>query len=176
VLIAATPIPGVFRMDIEPITDERGFFARLSCSEELAQHGLVGGFAQTSLSSNTVAGTVRGMHFQKAPHAETKIVRCVSGAILDAVFDLRPHSPTYLEHFAVELNEINKTALYIPPGIAHGFQTLRDASEVLYMIDKAHHAESASGVRWDDPQFNFGWPMHVSVIAERDRSFPDWRA
>ncbi|MES1180141.1 MAG: dTDP-4-dehydrorhamnose 3,5-epimerase family protein [Hyphomicrobium sp.] len=173
-LIAPTPIDGVFRLDAELASDERGFFARLHCSDEFSKHGLVGSYAQTSVSHNHRRGTVRGMQFQTAPHQETKIVRCIAGAILDVVFDLRKSSPTYRRHFAVELSHENHAALYIPAGVAHGFQTLRDASEVLYMIDVPYQASSASGVRWNDPSFGFEWPLPISVISERDRTFPDW--
>lgn len=167
-------LPGLFRVAPEPHADERGFFARTHCEEEFEARGLVGRFAQSSVSFNHRRGTVRGMHFSKAPHAETKLVRCTSGAIHDAVIDLRPGSPTYLRTEAVALSAANRHALYIPAGLAHGFQTLSDGAEILYMIDRPFVAAAADGVRWDDPAFGLNWPEPVSVISDRDRAFPDW--
>jgi dTDP-4-dehydrorhamnose 3,5-epimerase len=167
-------ISGVFLVEIEPAEDERGFFARTHCEEEFRQTGLVPRFPQSSISFNAQRGTVRGMHFQASPHEETKLVRCVAGAILDVVVDLRPGSATYLQTASVELNTANRFALYIPKDVAHGFQTLADASEVLYMIDVPYAAGSARGMRWNDPACAIEWPLPITVLSERDLSFPDW--
>ncbi|MEN3210394.1 dTDP-4-dehydrorhamnose 3,5-epimerase family protein [Methylorubrum populi] len=167
-------LPGLFRVAPEPHADERGFFARTHCEETFTARGLVGRFAQSSVSFNHRRGTVRGMHFSRAPHAETKLVRCTAGAIHDAVIDLRPDSPTYRRTAAVTLSAANRHALYIPAGLAHGFQTLSDDAEILYMIDLPFVASAADGVRWDDPAFALTWPEPVSVISDRDRAFPDW--
>lgn len=167
-------LPGLFRVGPEPHADERGFFARTHCEETFTARGLVGRFGQSSVSFNHRRGTVRGMHFSRAPHAETKLVRCTAGAIHDAVIDLRPDSPTYRRTAAVTLSAVNRHALYIPAGFAHGFQTLSDDAEILYMIDLPFVAAAADGVRWDDPAFALTWPEPVSVISDRDRAFPDW--
>ncbi|BAU89477.1 dTDP-4-dehydrorhamnose 3,5-epimerase [Methylorubrum populi] len=167
-------LPGLFRVTPEPHADERGFFARTHCESEFAEHGLIGRFAQSSVSFNHRRGTVRGMHFSRAPHAETKLVRCTGGLIRDAVIDLRSESPTYLRTLQVTLSAANHHALYIPAGFAHGFQTLSDDAEVLYMIDRPFVAAAADGVRWDDPAFGLAWPEPVTVIAPRDLAFPDW--
>lgn len=158
----------------EPIADERGFFARTACRDEFAKHGLVGDFPQSSVSWNHRKGTLRGMHFQHAPHAETKLVRCTRGEIFDVAIDLRLDSPSYGKWFGTRLSEASRTQLYIPAGCAHGFQVTSDGAEVLYMIDTEHAPLAADGVRWDDPFFKIEWPEPVSVIAERDRTYPDW--
>lgn len=170
-----TPVAGCLLVGIEPHADDRGFFARTACADDFAARGLVGRFAQSSVSFNRRRGTVRGMHFQRAPHAETKLVRCTRGAICDAVIDLRPGSPTFRAVATVELTADNHAALYIPAGLAHGFQTLSDDAEVLYMIDPAFVPGVGDGVRWDDPAFGLRWPEPVRVIAERDATWPDWR-
>ncbi len=167
-------LPGLFRVRPEPHADERGFFARTHCEADLSARGLVGRFAQSSVSFNHRRGTVRGMHFSRAPHAETKLVRCTAGAIHDAVIDLRPDSPTYRQVAQVTLSAANRHALYIPAGLAHGFQTLSDDTEILYMIDRPFVAAAADGVRWDDPAFALAWPEPVTVIAARDLAFSDW--
>ncbi|TXN40724.1 dTDP-4-dehydrorhamnose 3,5-epimerase [Methylobacterium sp. WL30] len=168
------PLPDAFRIVPEPYADERGFFARTYCEDTFSERGLMTGFRQSSVSFNLRRGTVRGMHFTAAPHTETKLVRCTRGAILDAIIDLRPNSPTYRHWAGCELTADNREALYIPAGFAHGFQTLCDDTEVLYMIDKPYVASAARGARWDDPAFDLTWPEPVTVIAERDRAFPDW--
>ncbi len=164
---------GAFLIVPEPQSDERGFFARTLCRDELRSNNLVSEFAQSSISVNVRRGTVRGMHFSVAPHAETKIVRCTSGAIHDVLFDWRPNSPTYGRLIAVTLSAENRHALYIPVGIAHGFQTLRDETEVLYMIDVPYVAECARGFRWNDPAVDVKWPEPVRIISERDLAYPD---
>jgi dTDP-4-dehydrorhamnose 3,5-epimerase len=161
-------------IEIAPVKDERGAFARTFCEREFAAHGLEVRFVQHSLSSNTRKGTLRGMHFQRAPHEEVKLVRCVRGAIWDVILDLRPASPTYLQWQGFELNAANGLQLYIPNGFAHGFQTLEDDSEVFYLISQFYTPDAASGVRHDDPRFAIDWPLPVSVISERDRNWPDF--
>ena len=168
-----TAIAGVFLVESEPAHDERGFFARLHCEAEFVAHGLVARFSQTSLSHNARAGTVRGMHWSEGPGAETKLVRCVRGRIADRLVDLRPDSPTREVHLAVELSAEKGLALYVPAGIAHGFQALEDGSDVLYMIDVGFDPSTARGARWDDPVLAIDWPQPITVISERDRTWPD---
>lgn len=170
-----TGIPQAFVVDLERIEDERGSFARVWCGDELAAHGLTSSLAQSSLSFNHRAGTLRGMHFQTAPHAEAKLVRCTRGAIFDVVLDLRPGSPTYLEHRGVELDATRGNALFVPEGCAHGFQTLVDDTEVLYFISHRYVPEASSGVRFDDPVFGIEWPAAPErVISPRDLTWPDY--
>lgn len=173
-IVEELPLAGAYRIGISPHTDERGFFARTFCEDTLAARGLVSRFRQSSVSFNLWRGTVRGMHYALAPHAETKIVRCTMGAIHDVIVDLRRDSPTYLQSIGVALSAENRAALYIPAGFAHGFQALRDETEVLYMIDRPYVAEAARGLRWDDPALDVVWPEPVAVISERDRTFPAW--
>lgn len=168
-----TAIAGVFLVESEPARDERGFFARLHCEAEFAARGLVARFTQTSLSHNARVGTVRGMHWSEGAGAETKLIRCVRGRIADRLVDLREGSATRGSRLAVELSAENGLGLYVPAGIAHGFQTLEDACDVLYMIDVAFDASAARGARWDDPVLGVTWPLPISVISERDRSWPD---
>lgn len=167
-----TPLPGVFVVEPQPVEDERGFFARTWCRREFEARGLNPDLMQVSISFNRKKGTLRGMHYQAAPHQEAKLVRCTRGAIYDVALDLRPDSKTYLKWFALELSADNRKAVYIPEGCAHGFQTLCDDTEVLYQISDFHHAESARGLRFDDPVFRIAWPLPVSIVSERDRSFP----
>jgi dTDP-4-dehydrorhamnose 3,5-epimerase len=170
-----TPLAGAFVIDLVPLADERGFFARTWCRKEMEAQGLDGGLVQASVSFNRAAGTLRGMHFQAPPHEETKVVRCTRGAVHDVILDLRPASATFRRWFAAELSAENHRALYVPAGFAHGFQTLAPDTEVLYQMSEFHHPESARGVRWDDPAFGIGWPSAPSrTISEKDRSYPDW--
>lgn len=170
----ALPLAGAFRVSPEPHVDARGFFARTACTEEFTAQGLIGAFVQSSISHNARRGTVRGLHFSVEPHAETKLVRCTAGAIHDVVVDLRRDSATYLQTYGAELSAANHHAFYIPAGFAHGFQALSDGAEVLYMIDRAYVAESARGLRWNDPALRLTWPEPVTMIAERDLSYPNW--
>jgi dTDP-4-dehydrorhamnose 3,5-epimerase len=171
----ATKLADAYVVELERREDERGFFARVWCRDEFAGHGLVPDLAQCSISRNDRAGTLRGLHFQTAPHEEAKLVRCTRGTIFDVIVDLRPDSPTHAEWIGVELDAAEGTALYVPKGFAHGFQTLVDETEVLYMISDPYVPEAASGVRWDDPAFGIEWPpADVRVISERDRSWPDY--
>jgi dTDP-4-dehydrorhamnose 3,5-epimerase len=169
-------LEGAYLIELEPHQDDRGFFARTWCRDEFLAHGLDPDVAQCSTSRNTRAGTLRGMHFQRPPDAEAKVVRCTRGAIFDVIVDLRPGSPTQAVWFGAQLSEERGNAIYVPEGFAHGFQTLTDGAEVLYMISKPYAPASASGVRWDDPAFGIAWPpVEARTISERDRSWPDYR-
>ena len=170
----ATDLPGAYLIDLEPIADERGFFARTWCREEFAEHGLNAAVAQCNVSFNRQQGTLRGMHFQVAPYEEAKLVRCTMGAIFDVIVDLRPESPTYTQHLGVELTSGNRRALFVPEGCAHGFQTLVDDSEVFYQMSRSYVAGAACGVRWDDPTLDIAWPEHERIISERDQQWPDF--
>ena len=167
-----TSLGGAFLIHPELHDDERGYFARMWCAREFAEHGLNPAVAQTSLSHNRMAGTLRGLHFQADPHAETKLVRCVRGAIYDVIVDLRPGSATYLKWLGVVLSAANGLALYIPPGCAHGFQTLEDDSDVYYQMSEFYVAEAARGYRWDDPALRIEWPAaERRIISTRDMSW-----
>lgn len=167
-------LAGAYIIDIEPAADIRGFFARSWCRREFEQHGLNPDLAQCSISFNKKNGTLRGMHFNAKPHEETKVVRCTFGKIYDVILDLRPESSTFRRWIAVELSAENRRMLYIPPGVAHGFQTLVDDTEIFYQISGFYHPESARGVRWDDPTFGIAWPPAERVISEKDRRYPDF--
>ncbi|MGA8406724.1 MAG: dTDP-4-dehydrorhamnose 3,5-epimerase [Candidatus Acidiferrales bacterium] len=169
-----TKISGVFEVRSERKPDDRGFFARTWCQKEFEEHGLDSRLVQCSISYNTYKGTLRGMHYQAAPFAETKVVRCTQGAIYDVVLDLRPQSATYKSWISAVLTAENRDMIYIPKGCAHGFLTLQDATEVYYQMSELYDAESARGVRWDDPAFRIVWPEKVAVISERDRTYPDF--
>lgn len=175
-IFTETTLRGVFILEMEKLKDERGFFARTWCKRELGEHGLNTDLAQCSVSFNHKKGTLRGMHYQVAPHQETKIVRCTKGAIYDVVIDLRAESNTFTQWLALELNAENRRMLYIPRGMAHGFQTLQDDTEVFYQISEFHAPEYACGVRWDDPAFNIQWPQDEPILSARDRAYPDFVA
>jgi dTDP-4-dehydrorhamnose 3,5-epimerase len=171
----STKVPGVLLIEPELHQDERGFFTRIFCEEELRAHGLVDAIAQSSLSYNRRRGTVRGMHYQSVPHSETKLVACVEGCIFDVCIDLRPDSPTLGDWFGVELSAGNRRMVYIPDGLAHGFQTLVDNSTVLYQISSPFRPEAARGIRWDEPRVGVVWPLTDDLtISEKDRSWPAW--
>jgi dTDP-4-dehydrorhamnose 3,5-epimerase len=167
-------IDGAALVRIEPNLDARGFFARAFCVEEFAAAGLPTQLVQASVSYNERAGTVRGMHFQWPPSQEGKLVRCIRGSLYDVLLDLRPRSSAYLQHLAVTLDEDNHDAVFIPPGIAHGFQTLRPRTEIWYQMTDSYVPELAAGVRWNDPAFAIRWPMPESTISERDAHYPDF--
>jgi dTDP-4-dehydrorhamnose 3,5-epimerase len=169
-----TKLAGAYLVELEPFHDERGYFARTWCRRELADQGLVDDLVQCSLSHNRRRATLRGMHFQRTPHEETKLVRCSRGAIFDVIVDLRSDSPTFRQWAGFELTADSHRSLYIPPGLAHGFVTLVDDVDVSYMMSNWHEPASASGVRWDDPAFGIEWPLTPSIISERDRSYPDF--
>jgi dTDP-4-dehydrorhamnose 3,5-epimerase len=166
-----TKLAGAYLLDLERKEDSRGFFARVFCPQEFKAHGLKPTIAQANLSFNFKQGTLRGMHFQYPPAAETKLVRCTRGAIVDIIVDLRPESATYLQHIAVELNEENRRALYVPERFAHGYQTLRDDTEVSYQVGEVYTPSAEGGLRFDDPRLGLLWPMTVTVVSERDRKF-----
>jgi dTDP-4-dehydrorhamnose 3,5-epimerase len=171
----ALSIDGAVCVHVEARADGRGLFARTFCVEEFARAGLPTRFVQSSTSFNVRRGTVRGMHFQWPPSREAKLVRCVRGAIHDIMLDLRPESPTYLRHLAVVLDEDSRKAVFIPPGVGHGFQTLVDSSEVLYQMTDFYAPELASGYRWNDPTFGIEWPIGADVvISERDGTYGDF--
>ena len=173
-IFTETPLKGAYVIDPERLADERGFFARTWCRLEFERHGLNPGLAQCSISFNHRKGTLRGMHYQVAPHAETKLVRCTAGAISDVIVDLRADSATYKQWFALEMSSDNRRMMYIPEGFAHGFLTLTDTVEVSYQISEIYSPESSRGVRWNDPAFGIRWPREVTVISERDRAYPDF--
>lgn len=168
-----TPLRGAFVINPEPVADERGYFARIWCRDELAAHGLDTGLAQASVSHNQRKGTLRGLHYQIAPHEEAKVVSCIRGAIHDVIVDLRSSSLTYCHHFALRLDAEGHRSLYVPRGFAHGFQTLEDDTVVQYLISERHHPESARGVRWDDPTLRITWPLPVTTVSARDLAFLD---
>ncbi|MGO4306641.1 MULTISPECIES: dTDP-4-dehydrorhamnose 3,5-epimerase [unclassified Cupriavidus] len=166
-------IAGAWLVDPEPLADERGFFARTVCVEAFAEHGLDARFVQQSVSRNTRAGILRGMHFQTGAHAEDKLVRVTTGAVHDVILDLRPNSATYLQWQAVELSAESQRALYIPRGVAHGFQTLTDLSEVFYQMTVPFAPGSSAGVRWNDPDIGIAWPACADrMISAKDLALP----
>ncbi|HUN56715.1 MAG TPA: dTDP-4-dehydrorhamnose 3,5-epimerase [Candidatus Binataceae bacterium] len=169
-----TELPGAFVIEPEPLRDPRGFFARTFCAHEFAGRGLDPRIVQCSVSFNHRHGTLRGMHYQSAPFEETKLVRCTAGSIYDVILDLRHSSPTFRRWIAVNLSAANRRMLYVPAGMAHGFQTLEDASEVFYQISQPYSPEHARGVRWNDPIFAITWPLADPALSERDRTYPDF--
>jgi dTDP-4-dehydrorhamnose 3,5-epimerase len=171
-IFLTTRLDGAWLIDIERKEDERGFFARTWCRKELAAQDLDAEIVQESVSYNRNRGTVRGLHFQRPPHEETKIVRCSRGAIFDMIVDLRPSSPTYLRWQGFELTAENRRALYIPKGFAHGFQSLTEDAEIAYQISAFYAPEAAGGYRYDDAAFGIAWPLPVTVISSRDLEWP----
>jgi len=170
-ILTRTAIEGAFIVEPERLEDERGFFARVWCRREFKAFGLNPGLVQCNISFNEKKGTLRGMHYQVRPYEETKLVRCTMGAIYDVVIDLRSDSHTFKQWAAVELTAENRRMLYVPPGVAHGFQTLVDSTEVSYQMSEFHHPESSRGLRWDDPAFRVPWPVAEPIVSARDRSF-----
>ncbi len=166
-----TPLAGAYVIELERLEDERGFFARSFCQEEFRKHGLRPAIAQCNVSWNRKRGTLRGLHFQAAPHEEAKVVRCTRGAVWDVIVDLREGSPTRLRWHAQELSAENRLAFYVPEGFAHGFQTLTDDTEVLYQMSEYYHPALARGLRWDDPKIRIRWPLPEPMLSERDRSY-----
>jgi dTDP-4-dehydrorhamnose 3,5-epimerase len=175
-IFTETKLLGAYVIDVEKREDHRGFFGRTFCREEFEAHGLNSQVVQCNISFNKRKGTLRGMHFQAAPFAEAKLVRCTSGSIYDVIIDLRPGSRTLKEHFAVELSAANHRMLYIPEEMAHGFQTLEDNTEVFYQMSQVYSAEHGRGVRWNDLAFGIRWPAGERIINERDRNYPDFVA
>jgi dTDP-4-dehydrorhamnose 3,5-epimerase len=171
-IFTETALKGAYIIDLEPRPDSRGFFSRTFCQKEFEAHGLKPVIAQVNLAFNHKKGTLRGMHFQFPPAAETKLVRCTRGAILDIIVDLRPESPTYLQHIAVELNEDNHLALYVPERFAHGYQALRDKTETSYQVGEFYTPGAEGGLMYSDPRLGLQWPLPVSVISEKDQVYP----
>jgi dTDP-4-dehydrorhamnose 3,5-epimerase len=173
VQFTAAPLEGAWVIDLERHADNRGSFARTFCAHEFADRGLPADFPQANLSTNTRAGTLRGMHFNREPDGEAKLVRCVAGALYDVIVDLRRGSPTRLSWYGVELSAENGRALYVPAGFAHGFVTLADESHAYYHMSDFFRPDAARGIRWDDPAVSIDWPTHPVVMSERDRTYPD---
>ena len=174
-IFTETKLQGAFVIEPEKLRDGRGFFARTFCRREFEEHGLDPNVVQCDVSFNRRVGTLRGMHYQVAPFAEAKLVRCTAGAIYDVVIDLRPASLSFKRYAAFELTAENGTALYIPEGFAHGFQTLKDDTEVFYQMSQVYAPECARGVRWNDPAFGIEWPPADRIMVERDERYPDFR-
>ncbi len=176
VIFTQTKLAGAYIVEPERLEDARGFFARTWCQREFEAHGLNPHLVQSSISFNKKKGTLRGMHYQVAPHEEVKLVRCMSGAVYDVIIDLRPYSPTFKQWLAVELTADNRYMLYIPAGFAHGFETLEDEAEVFYQMSEFYAPESARGVRWDDPMFGITWPVSEErIISERDAEYANYQ-
>lgn len=161
-------------IELEPIEDTRGFFARTFCKNEFEKYGLNPFVVQCNISYNKKRGTLRGMHYQTKPHEEVKLVSCIRGAIYDVIIDLRPDSPTYCQWVSVELTADNRKMFYIPEGFVHGFQSLEDDTIVFYQMSEFYYPECARGVRWDDPKFNIKWPIDDKIISEKDNLYPYW--
>jgi dTDP-4-dehydrorhamnose 3,5-epimerase len=175
-IFGATSIAGVYLVDVEPHEDHRGLFARTFCEREFAAISSSAHMVQASVSYSRRRGTVRGIHFQQPPSCEAKLVRCIRGRAFDVVVDLRPDSKTYTHHFAVDLDAVSRRAVYIPPGLGHGFQTLEDDTEIFYQMGDYADAKVAAGVRWNDPAFAIKWPLSDVTINQRDASYPDFNA
>lgn len=168
-----TKLKDAFIITPDLIEDERGCFARTFCRFEFEEHGLNSNLVQCNISFNKTKGTLRGMHYQAAPHAEVKLVRCTAGTIYDVIVDMRQESPTFRQWLAVELSGKNRQLLYVPEGFAHGYQTLEAQTEVFYQVSVSYHPASERGVRWNDPAFGIRWPLPVRVISKKDSSYPD---
>ena len=173
-IFTETAVDGAWLVAAEPVEDSRGFFARTWCEREFGSRGLADRWAQCSISFNHKRGTLRGLHYQRAPHAEAKLVRCTMGALYDVVVDLRPQSPSFKKHVGVELSATNRMMLYVPEGCAHGYQTLQDGTEIFYQISAFYAPDHAAGVRWDDPAFGISWPCPDPILSERDRGYLDF--
>lgn len=173
-IFAETPLKDAYIIELDRIEDERGFFARSWCVTEFEEHGLNSNLVQCNVSFNKKKGTLRGMHYQAAPHEEAKLVRCTKGALYDVIIDLRPDSPTFKRCFGVELTADNRKALYIPEGFAHGFQTIQDDTEVFYQMSEFYHPESARGIQYDDPAFGIEWPLSNPNTSPKDSTYKDF--
>jgi len=170
-----TKLPGMFEIHLEPLGDERGFFARSWCQHEFELHGLNPVTVQCNISFNEKQGTLRGLHYQAEPHPEAQVVRCTQGSIYDVVVDLRAQSPTFKKWVGLSLSAANRRMIYVPEGFAHGFLTLEDRTEIFYQMSEFYHPELSRGVRWDDPAFQIAWPSKPRIISERDRTYPDFQ-
>jgi dTDP-4-dehydrorhamnose 3,5-epimerase len=173
-LIKDTRLNGAFLIELERHEDERGFSARMWSRQEFGRHGLDADLSQCSVSRTCLRGTLRGLHYQLPPFDGARLVRCTRGAIYDVIVDLRPESPTYLDHFGLILSSANQRSLYVPKGFAHGCLTLSDETDVFYQMSGPYDAAGERGIRWNDPQFTIAWPEPVQLVAERDRKFPDY--
>jgi len=173
-LFEKTFLDGVYVIQPEIKSDERGFFSRAFCVHEFEEVGLDWGFLQMNRSFNSQKGTLRGMHYQLEPHSETKLVQCIKGSLYDVVLDLREDSASFGKFLAANLSDKDRKMMYIPKGCAHGFITLEPNTEVLYLVSAFYHKESERGVRWDDPLFQIAWPLTPSIISQKDQSYPDW--
>jgi dTDP-4-dehydrorhamnose 3,5-epimerase len=165
-------IKGAYLIDLEKREDDRGFFARSFCSRDFQEHGLSGQIQQSNISYNKKAGTLRGMHYQVPPYAESKLIRCIFGSIYDVAIDLRPESPTFKQWVGVKLNAASRQIIYVPEGVAHGFQTLSDHTEVFYEVSAPYSLDAERGIRWNDPAFDIKWPVPVRVISNKDMRHP----
>ncbi len=174
VKVVDTPLSGLVLIESPIFRDDRGTFQRLHCSESLAALGLPCHFVQTNLATNVRSGTLRGMHFQRAPHEEDKLVRCIAGAVLDVVIDIRASSPTFGKHFSVELSAERAHALLVPKGFAHGYLTLTDGAVVLYHVTAAYQPAAEGGIRWSDPGFGIQWPIARPQLSAKDAAWPDY--
>ena len=173
-IFTKTRLEGAYVIDLEKRGDQRGFFARAFCTEEFARHGLVTNFVQVNNSLSAIKGTLRGMHYQLAPKAETKIIRCIRGAFWDVILDLRQGSPTFGKWFGTELSAENRRMMYQPKGFAHGFITLTEDAEAFYFVDEFYAPEYERGIRWNDPKFKIDWPAQAALISDKDGSWPDF--
>ena len=169
-----TPLEGAFLIDLETHGDDRGFFARAFCRREFTAQGLIGDFVQVNMSASARRGTLRGMHYQLPPHAETKLLRCLRGEVWDVILDLRRDSTTFGRSYGVALSDSNRRAIYVPKGFAHGFMSLTDQVEVLYFVDEYYAPEHERGIRWNDAAFGIEWPIELEVISDKDRGHPDF--
>jgi dTDP-4-dehydrorhamnose 3,5-epimerase len=173
-IFTPTKIPGVFVIELEKRQDDRGYFARAWCAKEFADHGLPQ-FVQTNMSLCRKEGTIRGLHYQLAPHGEAKYMRCIRGAIFDVSVDIRPDSPTYRQWFGLELSADNRKAVFIPEGLAHAYQALTDDAEVIYSASCAYTPGAERGIRWNDPEFKIDWPIRQAIVSEKDAKWPDFK-
>lgn len=171
-IFKTTPVSGVYVIEPEPRQDERGMFARTFCAAEMQEHGLKSNFVQCNISFNYRRGTVRGLHWQEVPASECKLIRCTSGALYEVIIDMRPWSPTHLQHFGIELSAANRRMLFIPDLFAAGYQALADNTEAAYQVTEFYTPETEHGVRYDDPAFGINWPLPVTALSAKDRSWP----
>lgn len=174
-IFTETKLKGAFILELKKIEDERGFFARSWCQKEMEEHGLTAQVVQTNVSFNPKKGTLRGMHYQVAPHEESKLVRCTRGSIFDVIIDLRPGSETYKQWQGVKLTSDNYRMLFVPEGFAHGYMTLEDNTEVTYQVSQFYTPGAEQGIRWNDPAFNVDWPLTPSILSEKDKAHPDFK-
>lgn len=171
-----TPLSGAYIVRLERIEDDRGFFARTFCEREFSARGLASRMVQSNTAFSRRAGTLRGLHYQKPPHAEAKLVRCIRGAVFDVMADIRPDSPTFRSWFGMNLTEENRTMVYVPEGMAHGYLALADGSELSYQVSTFYTPGAEQGIRWNDPAFGIEWPqVNELILSEKDRSWPDFR-